>query len=156
MIAAEIIDNLPFELDLDFNSNITESVQDKSRIIKIINSKESSQSSPYQAIPGTYTARQNAYYMGKSHYNPAAIYAKYLDQGAYLYQSANCTPYYKHLPRVSSADIAQAFAYANQAINIRYPEYANTTHYKDTAHKEVEGHLLELASEYFAKLYAVE
>lgn len=150
MIVTQTIDTFPFELDLDFDSNITETVQDKSRIIKVINRKESS--SPYQAIPGTYSASRNIYYTGKSRYNPTEIYAKYLDQGAYLYQSPNCTPYYKYSPKISSADIAQAFAYANQMINIRYPEYANTTHYKDTAHKEVEGHLLELASEYFAKL----
>lgn len=108
--------------------------------------------SPYQAIPGSYEAQDRGYYLGDGEYSGSSIYGKYLASGAYLYHSKQCANHYGQVPKVSQQDVDSAFGYANHQMRVRYPEYANKTHYSFNAHKEVEGQMMELVSEYFAKL----
>jgi len=109
------------------------------------------ESSPYQVIPGSYEIGDNTHYHGNGLYDQNANYAQYLASGSYKYHNAKCGNHYGQVPRVSQADLDNAFGYANNELITRYPEYANGSHYKSTDRKEVEGQLMELVSEYFGK-----
>lgn len=108
--------------------------------------------SPYQVIPGTYVSHEKGYYQGNHKYSASSIYGKYLASGAYQYHSKQCLNHYGQVPAIAQPDVDNAFGYANAQIRQRYPEYGNKSHYNQKAHKEVEGQMMELVSEYFAKL----
>ena len=109
--------------------------------------------SPYQVVPGSYQSLDNTHYVGSS--SPYSGYSKYLASGAYQYHNKHCLNSYGQLPKISNLDVDNAFGYANHELAKRYPEYANGSHYSGVAHKEVEGRMLELVSEYFGKLYFI-
>lgn len=108
--------------------------------------------SQYQTIPGSYQSDSKSYYLGSSAYQPKQIYANYLSSGSYQFYSSKCHNAYGQVPPVSPLDLENAFGYAHAQLAILYPEYNNASDYSSaTGHKEVEGRLLELVSEYFAK-----
>lgn len=107
--------------------------------------------SPYQVIPGTYESNEQGYYQGKDKYSASSIYGKYLATGAYQFFAKQCLNHYGQVPAVSQPDVESAFSYANHQIRQRYPEYGNKSHYDLKGQKEVEGQMMELVSEYFAK-----
>ena len=115
--------------------------------------------SPYQVIPGSYQLPKNDQYYGYNipniTYNAKSIYTNYLvnnNAGMNYYGGKNCQQKYGYNKQIVPADLNQAFAYAEQGLQQRYPEYSNQRNYRDVDRKEIESTKMELVSEYFARL----
>ncbi|KAI7693047.1 hypothetical protein SSS_03902 [Sarcoptes scabiei] len=108
--------------------------------------------SPYQVLPGSYSSNDNQYFVGHGPFNLVTIFSSYLTTGSYFYSNPSCQSVYQtKSPVITDADVKQAFNYAGSILASKFPEYSNNARYNGTLQKEIEGHLMELASEYFAK-----
>lgn len=112
--------------------------------------------SPYQVIPGSYRVTNDQYYgynNNNNTYNVYSLYTKYLNNDNYYYGGKSCQQNtYDYGKQVTQYDLYQAFAYANNELKLRYQEYSNLSNYLDVDRKEIEGTMMELVSEYFARL----
>nr|XP_027204017.1 peroxidase-like [Dermatophagoides pteronyssinus] len=120
--------------------------------------------SPYQVIPGSYQLPKNDQYYGYNipniTYNAKSIYTNYLVNNNagmnYYYGGKNCQQKYGYNKQIVPADLNQAFAYAEQGLQQRYPEYSNQRNYRDVDRKEIESTKMELVSEYFARFKCLD
>ncbi|KPM07235.1 hypothetical protein QR98_0057230 [Sarcoptes scabiei] len=98
-------------------------------------------------------SNDNQYFVGHGPFNLVTIFSSYLTTGSYFYSNPSCQSVYQtKSPVITDADVKQAFNYAGSILASKFPEYSNNARYNGTLQKEIEGHLMELASEYFAKL----
>lgn len=130
--------------DLDFNSIGDEHT---TMVRNVYVRPRYEQTSPWQAIPGSYSSKNGSYYANNQNYKAKDIYSAYLTTGAYEHYSKNCANFYGQAPKLGKLDLDNAFDYATAKVQKAYPEYGKGNVNK----KQVEAELMEYASQYLAK-----